>query len=166
VDSVAFDYNPAPGAGVEWLTATQKLGSLQAIENSDVLADQYAGRKFTVGYIEKRGKGRIIVIGLDPNPALVNAVHKYLGIPTYAQADTSGVHTGLLRNGSTWYIAAANLAKEERKAIVSFSGENTPSGRCRITDMWTRESYETTIDGTLLVALEGKSGNAWKIESL
>ena len=163
-DGAVFEYDAVNQQGIEWITAEQTLGPLQAVENSDILAINYQGKKFTVGYVEQRGKGKIVVIGLDPNPELVLAVHRFLDVPTYACADASGVHTSLLRGDDAWYLAASNLAKEERKSLVALEGPGTPIGACLVTDMWTGEVDEVDIDGSILISLNGKSGNVWKIE--
>jgi len=163
-ETVPFDYDPVEISGITWLTAVQTLGAMQAVENSDVLAINYQGRKFNVGYIEQRGKGKIIFIGLDPNPALVAAVHKYAGASTYARADSSGVHTSLLKRGSIWFLIAANNAADERRTIVAFDGKDVPSGECKVTDLWTGEESRMTIDSSMTIKLDRKSGNAWKIE--
>jgi len=165
-EGAVFDYEPSSKDGVEWITAAQTVGPLQAVENSDVLAINYRGKEFKVGYVERRGKGKMVVLGLDPNPAVVLALHKYLGIPTYAHADASGVHTALLRRGRTWYLVAANLAKEERKALVALDGPSAPKGACQVTDLWTGASRKTDLDGSVLISLDAKSGNAWRIEPI
>ncbi len=163
-DGAVFEYDQKAGDSVEWIKAEQTIGPMQAVENSDILAVNYKGTEFTVGYVEKRGKGKIVVIGLDPNPELIRALHKYLDVPTYAVADASGVHTGLLKRDNTWFLVAANLACEERKAIVTLEGPGTPMGHCKVTDLWTGETTKVDIDGSILISLDGKSGNAWKIE--
>jgi hypothetical protein len=163
-EGAIFEYDKKNDADIEWITATQTIGPLQAVENSDVLVLNYKGKTFTVGYVENRGNGKIIVIGLDPNPALIRAIHRFLDIPTYATSDTSDVHTGLLKRDGTWFLVAANLAKEERKALVTLEGPGTPIGACRVTDLWTKETSEVDVDGPILISLDGKSGNAWKIE--
>ncbi|MEW6744956.1 MAG: beta-galactosidase [Planctomycetota bacterium] len=143
------------------ITAVQTVGPLQVVENSDVLALRYRGKEFTVGYVAERGKGRLVVLGLDPNPALVLAIHHWLGVPTYAHTEAPEVRTALFRREGSYYLVATNNGKEERRAPVSIS---PLASHCRLTDLWTGEVR--TAHSTVIVSLAPKSGNAWRLEPL
>jgi hypothetical protein len=155
-----FEYASLPQQRLERVKAVQAVGPMQAVENSDLLAIGYKGREFTVGYVQARGKGRILVLGVNPNPELVLAIHRYFGVTIPSRADTSGVTTALYRRGKQLYLIATNNAKEERRALVDIP---LLSGMFRVTDLFTGAKWDA--HAPMLVSLAGKSGGAWRIKA-
>jgi hypothetical protein len=155
------EFDAPPGA--ERIRAVQTLGEMQAVENSDLLAIRYRGKEFAVGYLQPMGKGRLVVLGVDPNSEVVVALHRWLGVPLHARADASGVHTALFRRDGALFLVASNIAKEERLARVALDGPTAPPGRVRVTDLWSGDSEQMEA---VHIKLPPKSGSAWRIDSL
>ncbi|GMV36211.1 MAG: hypothetical protein AMXMBFR61_07190 [Fimbriimonadales bacterium] len=145
----------------EWIEAEQTLGELQAVENSDLLALRYQGQKFTVGYVEPRGRGKLVVLGVQPNAAVMHALHRRLGVRTYATTDASGVITALFRRGDEHFLIATNNANEERTFRVRLDAPGLDQ-TLRLTDLWTGRAE--TFAGHPVLHLERKSGSAWRLQ--
>lgn len=56
----------------------QPLAPIQEGGHAHVLLP--VGERLCVGYLEQRGSGRIVVLGLTPTPELVVAIHAWLGV--------------------------------------------------------------------------------------
>ncbi|MCC7013329.1 MAG: beta-galactosidase [Planctomycetes bacterium] len=93
-DAPVFAYRDVPGAPI---TAVQKPWS----EDPDLARLQACavGRRYVVGYVEPRGRGRWVVLGCAPSVQAVLAVHRAFGFELPARSTTPGVHVS--RRGAT-----------------------------------------------------------------
>ena len=72
-----------------------------------------------VGYIKRIGRGRLIHLGVEPTPALIYALLRYLNVPLMSVARTPGVRTALFRKGSKFYLAVVHSGSEDKSAQIS-----------------------------------------------
>jgi len=77
------------------------------------------GEQITVGYVEPRGKGRLVVLGLAPSPALLVAVHGWLGIRIGCRAEAVGVHSALFRRGQEHFVVLTNTQDVHCDAVLA-----------------------------------------------
>ncbi|MEP0766969.1 MAG: beta-galactosidase [Fimbriimonadia bacterium] len=161
VEGALFEYERA-GTYREWIEAEQTLGELQAVENSDLLALRYQGKRFTVGYVEPRGRGKLVVLGIEPNADVMRALHRRFGVRTYATTDATGVITALFQRGDEHYLVATNNANEEQTFRVRLDVLGI-TGAYRVTDLWA--GCTDTFAGDPVLHLERKSGSAWRIHA-
>lgn len=82
-----FAYRTVPG---EPITARQLPWPVD--EDGRRMMELAVGRTYTCGYIEKRGRGTLVVLGCAPSREAVLAVHRHLGIEVPVLPLTPGVH--------------------------------------------------------------------------
>jgi len=145
------------GAAPIW--GTQVAGKQQAIENADVWMRGYIGKRWTVGYTQPRGAGRLVVLGMPVGADLVHGMHRAMGAAVHARAELAGVQTGLFRRGGELYLIAANLGA----AIQTRVSVEGVSGRVRVTDLFSGDGRVMEYDN-LVVSISRASGGAWRLE--
>ncbi len=149
----------------EPITGTQTSGTQQAIENADKWAAAYVGKKWTVGYREKRGRGTLIVIGLTPNADLARAAMQWAGSPAPVRAAVPGVQTALFHrrgNASELYIIAANMSGAAAHAPITLTTPAAPA-RVRTTDLFSGAA-RTSDRSDILLPLDRASGSVFRVE--
>lgn len=157
-----YEFDPTVG---EPITATQLFGEMHVFESNEVLARNYQGQEFNCGYIEQRGKGRLIMLGLDPSPSLVRAIHRLCGVPLYAQSDVSSVHTFLFTRDDKYYLVATNQSGETHQAGVILDWPGFKPGRYVVTQLPYGSPVEVELgpEKKVMINVEGKSGGVWEI---
>src|SRR5690606_2069289 len=107
---------------------------------SEELALQFSlqiGQKYTIGYTEQRGAGRLTVIGLQPTPGLLMALHNHYDVPVASRSNIFGITTALYRRDGDYYLIATNDSVDPRGTEVHF-------GRGLLADgQWTVENLDT-----------------------
>lgn len=166
--SPLFVYNNVPAEKIvaEHSSSVPAEQSLEEENKFDLLM---AGQKYTVGYVQKKGKGRIIVIGVKPCPGLMIAIHKHLGVDIPSRSLLPGVTSSLLYRSGTYFLVVTNNCNEDKYAKIrlskSLSGDTA-------TDLSTGEKIiiETPAEITVYVprkngtVVEIKTGNNGKIK--
>jgi hypothetical protein len=84
------------------------------------------GEQMTVGYVEARGKGRLVVLGIAPSAALLVALHGWLGIRIACRSDAVGVHSALFSRGQDLVAILTNTDDIDRDAVLSVNGVQMP----------------------------------------
>ncbi len=116
VQSPLFSYCDVPGKAI---VAEQVFRHGSQQEETDYLFNLEVGRKVTVGYTERRGKGTVAILGCHPNADVVIALHRHFKIPIYARSTTSGVHTSLFRSPkNSYYLIVTNNGEESKCAEI------------------------------------------------
>lgn len=154
-----WNWDAPPG---EPLWGVQVAGRQQAVENADKWMTEYIGRRWICGYCEPRGRGRLVVLGLPANAALVRGVARWLGVRSYSVAGLSGVKTGYFERDGRNFLVATNLNDTELACRVELDAFE-PEARLRITDLWTGTD-EVCAAGSVHVRLARRSGGVWRIE--
>lgn len=120
-------------------------------------------KKYTIGYIRKSGKGKIIHIGTSPTPALILALMKSLKIDLYSHASTPQVQTALYQRGKDFYLFIVNSGRETKSASIELHGIKSLK---KATDLFSKKEYSIRMFqgvSTLHVSLERKSGTVLKL---
>jgi hypothetical protein len=121
-----------------------------------------AGSDYTVGYSERRGDGRLTVLGLAPNPALLLAIHQFAGVPIPVRSRLPGVTTALFRApaGRGFYLCAVNNGGQDVLAGLTLDPDIVPPGRYAARELLSGESRAVTLgrDAPLTVSLPRKDG--------
>jgi hypothetical protein len=140
-------YENVPG---EPLIAERLKGKAQPSEELALQFSLQIGLKYTIGYTEARGQGRLTVIGLQPTPGLLLALHNHFGVPVACQATVPDVTTALYRRDDDYYLIATNDGVEAKGAEITFAEDLLTD------DQWTVENLDT--GKTRLFDLKGGSG--------
>ncbi len=148
----------------EAIWCEQVAGTQQAIENADAWMKRYRGKRWICGYVERRGRGRLVVLGVPVNGELVAALHAAAGAPVFARAELPGVQTALFRRGDRLVLVGASLGDGAARIRITLGGVKTPP-QVRVTDLWTGRAEEAAVS-SLSVRLERRSGGVWAIEPI
>ena len=168
--SVAIGEHAGTSAGAVWvwddppgtpLVGTQVAGQQQAVENADKWMTNYIGRQWPCGYVEPRGRGRLVVLGLPPSPALMRALHRGLGFPLYAQAELSGVKTAVFERAGEYYLVAVNMNGTDVRTRVALDGVRLGT-RLEVQDLWSGHREEQPAD-EMTVLIPRRSGSVWRV---
>ena len=121
------------------------------------------GTRYTIGYTESRGRGRLSLIGLTPSPELLLALYDHLGFNIPSRSFTPQISTAFFRRDQEFYLLAVNDGNEDKTAEVVLTEDfpNVPCWRARnlvSNHEWTinlRESSHLTFpvprkDGVIL----------------
>jgi hypothetical protein len=154
-----FNYNDVPGKPV--------TGALQPIPalGSEELLLQFnlpAGSDYTAGFSAARAAGRLTVLGLAPNPALLLALHDFAGVPVPVRSPQPLVTTALFRAPSAqgFYLFAVNDGDAPCLAPLALDPRVVPPGRYAARDLLSGERRAVTLggDAPLAVSLPRKDG--------
>ncbi|MBK9118377.1 MAG: beta-galactosidase [Phycisphaerales bacterium] len=157
-DGAVWVWDRPPGQPV-W--GTQTAGQQQAVENADKWMTGYIGKRWVCGYVEPRGAGRVLMLGVPMNAAIVRAVHRWAGVPLFAQAELPGVTTALYSTAGSWVLVATNLNAAESGVRVRMEGVPLPA-EVTVRDLWTG-TEERMASATLYVRVPRRSGGTWCI---
>jgi beta-galactosidase len=111
----AFNYSTIPGTPI---VATRLKPGNQTAEELSLQMGLQAGAQYTVGYTERRGKGCLTVLGLQPSAQLVLALKDHLNLSVPARSQTPQVSTSLFRGAGEYYLIAINSGDEKKVAEV------------------------------------------------
>ncbi len=170
--SVAIGAHAGIAEGAVWvwddppgtpLVGTQVAGRQQAVENADKWMTSCIGRQWPCGYVEPRGCGRLVVLGLPPSPSLLRALHRGLGFPLYAQAELSGVQTAVFERAGEYFLFAVNMNNADVRTRVALDGVPVGTGLV-VLDLWT-EQRESQAADALTILVPRRSGGAWCVRS-
>lgn len=114
------NYDNVPGQPI---TAVRMPYRSQPSEELVLQFSLQEGLEYTVGFEVERGKGRITVIGLQPTPALLLALHKHYGVAIACRSQVEGVTSALFRRGEDYYLIATNDGIEGKAATFELAGE-------------------------------------------
>ncbi|MEW6249679.1 MAG: beta-galactosidase [Planctomycetota bacterium] len=159
-EGAVWNWDRPPG---EPIWCTQIAGTQQALENADAWMKRYIGRRWTCGYRQRRGAGALVVLGMPPNPGLLRGIHRWLGVPAFAQAELPGVLTALFARGDARWLYAANMNDQETRTRVMLDVDDLPAA-VRVTDLWTG-SAQVVSPESLTIRLPRRSGGAWRVET-
>jgi hypothetical protein len=92
--------------------------SFNSVPGKKITASISGCGEYLIGYEKKIQKGRIIHIGIEPNPNVLFAILKYVrvNIPVYSR--TPDIHTALFKRGRRYYLVIINNGEEDKSAMV------------------------------------------------
>ena len=129
-------YTTVPG---EPVLAERRLSGKLTAEELSLQTNLQAGARYTVGYTQESGRGRLTVLGLSPSPELLLALHRYFHIGIPARSVTPGVATAFFQRGQEHYLIAVNNTDQSLTANIEL--ELQDSGPLQITDLTTDDSW-------------------------
>jgi hypothetical protein len=157
-----FNYANVPGEPV----------IAERLEKSHPYADELhlqtnlqAGNRYTIGYTQVYGQGRLTLIGLAPSAQLLLALHRFFNIPIPARAHTPGIATAIFRREEAVYLVAVNYGEESRAVEVELSEDILEKAHLQVSDMVTGKVWEINCNEThsLVFGLPRKDGTVLKL---
>jgi hypothetical protein len=139
--SWAFNYIETPGTPI---IAIRLAPRNQTMEELSLQMNLQAGAKYTIGYTEQRGSGRLTVIGLRPSPELLLSLYDHLNVSTPSRSFTSQVSTALFRRDQEFYLFAVNHGDENKIAEVMLTSDFSEVPCWRVQNLLSEEEW--TID--------------------
>ena len=128
------------------------------------------GHKYQVGYNEKRGKGSITVVGANPTPELVTAIHHYLGVSIPILSHTQSVKPALFKGQEAYYAVLINTGNQDEYAPINLDLDLLKDGNYTARSL--RETEEIKVDdrelanGRIYVHIPRKNGTILEIKKL
>lgn len=131
--------------------------------SSEELALQFnlqAGTRYTIGFTQARGQGRLTVIHLQPTPEALLALHRWAGVPLICRSRTPGVNTAFFRRGEEAVLIAVNPGDEAKAAEIELEPGLLAEGRWLIQNLTGGQSTPVAFPAasTLTVPLPRKDG--------
>jgi len=121
-------------------------------------------KRYRVGLILKRGKGKIYLFGVTPNPAIVHAIQDLLKIRIYANSPTEGVQTALFKRkrSQEFFLVLTNNTTQQVEASVRLDLQNKVSRWASLMDP-SKQGKFVQKGAPLQISLPAKSGDVLKI---
>ncbi|MEW5693852.1 MAG: beta-galactosidase [Candidatus Hydrogenedentota bacterium] len=161
IDSPLFVYNKVPGIPI---IAEYTLSSSCSLEEDISFEKLIEGKKNVIGYIEKKGNGRIIVLGVIPSPSLIVAIHRYLGIKIYSRSLIKAVITSILSRDKKYFLIVTNNNLENKFVKIMLHKEILKNTKQAV-NLMTDEKLEITESGELTVYVPAKDGTVLLLAS-
>lgn len=158
----AYNYDSTPGAPI---TAERLAVRDKPSEELLFQFDLQNGAQYTIGYTIERGAGRITVIGLQPSPGLLLALHRYLDIPLPSRSRTPTVSTALFSRDGDHYLIASNTGDEAKSAEIELASWVLGADLWQAEDLTTGQLYALQLrDAPILsVPLSAKDGTILRL---
>ncbi|MCC6801235.1 MAG: hypothetical protein IT319_00005, partial [Anaerolineae bacterium] len=156
------NYDKAPGEAIH----IERLPySFQPSEELVLQFSLQEGLRYTVGYTIQRGQGRITVIGLQPSPALLLALHDHFGVTVACRSQIGGVSSALFRRGDAFYLIATNDGSEPKAALFEIAPGIMRAGAWQVENLDSGAVTDVMLmDGGILpVMIKRKDGVALRL---
>ena len=135
-------------------------------EENAYLRSLIIGRRYQVGYHEKRGSGTITVLGVRPTAQFAVAIHKYLGVPIHIFSHDPQVKPALFKGSDAYYAVLTNIGDHNVHVPIDLAPHLFSEGGYRAVSL--REGFsvdDANIDqGGFHIQLPGKNGTVVKIQ--
>jgi hypothetical protein len=146
-----FSYAEAPG---EALVAERVLPRPAIQEGGHAHVLLPVGERITVGYVQRRGAGRVIVLGLAPTPALLVALHAWLGVRMSSRALSPRAQSALFRRGLEHFAVVTSTSPDAREVSLVLDVDPLPA---QARDLRTG-CRAPVVDGRALIQVPARSG--------
>lgn len=157
--SPLFVYDNVPG---EKIVAKRVVPAGQSLEEDTAFELLMAGQEYTVGYVQKKGKGKMIVVGVKPGPDLMLAIHKYSGIGIPSRSLLPGVTSSLLRRNKTYFLIVTNNCNEDKYVKIQL---NKGLLKNTVTDLSTGEKITPEKPTEISIYVPRKNGTVVEIKT-
>lgn len=164
--SWVYNYQETPGEPI----SVEVVGS--DAYSAEELALQFNlqnGARYTAGYSQQRGSGRLTVLGLEPSPALLLALHDFAGVTIPARSTTPAVQGALFAHEELFYLIAVNNGDEDKNAAFEVDRDILPNARWQVEDLLSREPERVWCageGGRLTVTLPRKNGTILRLTAV
>ncbi len=124
-----------------------------------------AGTRYTAGYSQARGRGRLTVLHVQPAPGLLLALLRRAGVTLPCRSLTPGVSTAVFRRDREAILIAVNAGDEDKAAEIALQPGLLANGRYLIENLLTgrQSALDIPAAGPLTVALPRKDGVALRL---
>jgi hypothetical protein len=118
------------------------------------------GERLTLGYVARRGKGRLLVLGVAPDPELLLAVHAWSGTLIACRAGTGQrIQSALFRRGDAYFVVVTNTAPHPQDALLRL---DVPARLTAARDL--RSGLETRVTSdSVTVRVPARSGTVVRL---
>lgn len=118
------------------------------------------GNRYPVGYRVRHGAGSVIVIGVQPGPDVVAAVHRWLGLHPPTRARCDHVSTALFRRAAERYIIIANTAAGARDCTIALDVAHFAAPGWTVRDLRSGATWQADLHaaGQVTVHLQDVGG--------
>lgn len=123
-------------------------------------------KKYTIGYIQKKGKGLLVEVGTNPTSALLVGILNELKMRPFCRSTTPEIQTGTYRVKSRYTIFIVNSGEESKSARIEFLSRK--SFFRQAVDLFSKKEYAFNVSNgisSLEVSLERKSGTVLAFDS-
>jgi hypothetical protein len=127
-----YNYDRVPGEPIRVTRLTMKN---HPSEELALQFDLQTGAEYTVGYSIGRGQGRLTIIGMQPTPGLLLALHEQFNVPLPCRAYTSAITTALFSRDGGFYLFASNAGNEDKSTEVVFAPNLFSPGKWSVQDL-------------------------------
>lgn len=136
-----------------------------AVEEMQFLCNLPRGERYTVGFTQAVGNGKLTYLGLQPTPQLVRAIFALLGIVSPARATCTGVSTGLFQREADFYLCAVNHGVEEKSVTIELDPRLFANASFQVNDLIGGGSQDLSFSDSpsLVLSLPGKDATLVRI---
>jgi hypothetical protein len=118
------------------------------------------GQRVVVGYLEARGPGRVVVLGVAPTPDLLVALHAWLGVRVPSRAGSPAIHSALFARRTDHFLVLTNTAEHAVNARIQLDIDAAcVAGRALRTD----REFEVTNGSVLTAEVPPRSGTVLRL---
>jgi len=164
-----FDYNTVPSNSKKIIGRRIPFRD-STMEENYKLNNLLVGNQYCVGYLHKKGKGSIFVLGVKPTPQILLALHKYFRIPIYSRAEHTNIITSLFysKKGKTHYLIVVNNTDLDQEIKVFLEPQLFNSSIINVTDLDTEIKNKVYIryDYSITVFVSRKNGKIFCLGKL
>lgn len=126
-------------------------------------------KRYTVGYIEPRGKGKILVVSLKPTPELLRGVFKMLAIEEPVNVQMPQVKHALFLGPNAHELVLINTGDQAVFSQIQLSKKQFPPGFFQLRNLRDGEDYQMTVSdkdkSNFYIQLPHKDGTIIEIVS-
>jgi len=119
------------------------------------------GERLHVGYARPVGRGRLVVLGVAPDPELMLAVHLWFGVSIPSRANSPRAQSALFERGDEHFLIVTNTAPEDRDVLVRLDLPNALPHSA--TDLRTGRDVVVVGSG-VVVNVPARSGTAVRLD--
>jgi beta-galactosidase len=103
-------------------------------------------KRYTVGYVEQRGKGRIVVLSLRPTPELLRGVLDMLKVDVSVEVQMPQVKHALFSGPAAHELVLINTGDQDIISQVRLSKALFPAGSFHLRNLRQGEDYGMTVN--------------------
>jgi beta-galactosidase len=154
-----YNYERVPGDAI---TAEQLPVRQISSEELVLQGNLQVGARYTIGFSQERGQGRVTVIGAEPVPALIRAVHSFAGVAMSVSTTTPDITATLYQRDNAYYLIAVNNGNEGKAATFFFDPDIIPNTSINPTTIFGNSAHPLR-DGGLVLEIPRKDGAVIRI---
>ncbi|MFC1808835.1 beta-galactosidase [Candidatus Omnitrophota bacterium] len=100
-------------------TIYSTIGAYNEVPGMPIIGKVEGVGDFTIGYLKKVKKGKILHLFVEPTREVLQSVLAYFTIEVPVTSASSGLNTALLSRGKKLYLVIVNNGKEDKSSVVT-----------------------------------------------